>query len=140
METEGTSTTAISPDAEHPSNNKPWLFKPGQSGNPNGRAMLPPELRAMCREAAPKAIAVAIKLYDDATQPGNVRLKACEIILDRAYGKAPQAVHADLRATGKVTIEYVHNWRSSDALPVIEVEAIAPPEPFEIAVVEDVDD
>jgi len=57
-----------------------------------GRPMLPPELKAMCQGAAPEAIAVAIKLYKDEQQPAGARIKACEVILDRAYGKAPQSV------------------------------------------------
>jgi len=68
-------------------------FLPGAPGSRNGgRPMLPPELKALCQGAAPEAIAVAIKLYKDEQQPAGARIKACEVILDRAYGKAPQSV------------------------------------------------
>jgi hypothetical protein len=63
-------------------------FQPGQSGNPGGRAKMPPEIRNMLTAKAHEAVQVI------ANELGNgdprVALKAAELLLDRAYGK-PQA-------------------------------------------------
>ena len=66
-------------------------FKPGQSGNPNGRPKIPPELREAAKSAAPEALQVAIDLMrNPAVEPAD-RLRAVSIVLDRAYGKPVQA-------------------------------------------------
>lgn len=69
---------------------KPWLFKPGQSGNPNGRQKADPEvmafLKAHTREAAEKKVAL---MRDPNTKPDLVNLIA-EQILDRTMGKPIQ--------------------------------------------------
>lgn len=70
-------------------------FGPGNKGG--GRPVLPPELKAMCQGKAAEAIQVAVNLLNDSEQPGNVRLKAAEIILDRGYGKATQPLEHDFK-------------------------------------------
>lgn len=71
-------------------------FKPGQSGNPNGRPKKLPELDKLLADVlgeekdgieAAKAILMALRAK--ATK-GDVR--AAEVLLDRAYGKAKQNI------------------------------------------------
>lgn len=76
-------------------------FKPGQSGNPNGRPKKLPQLDVLLadilgeeKDGITAAEAILKRLRAEAAS-GNLR--AAEIILDRAYGKAKQ--HLEL--TGK---------------------------------------
>ena len=92
------SVSASKPDGisqnSHPSENRPWLFKPGQSGNPGGR---------------PKKITRVIdKLLDEPYDKNRTYLQAfgeetlkraikrsdfmAKEILERVEGKVPQAL------------------------------------------------
>jgi len=80
-------------------------FKKGQSGNPKGQPKKIPELRVLLAEvlgeekdgiAAAKAILMALRAK--ATK-GDVR--AAELLLDRAYGKAKESlqINAEINST-----------------------------------------
>ena len=72
-------------------------------------------LRRLCRKHAPEAVRVALQIMRDRTKPPASRLSAATIILDRGYGKAPQALqlqNADGESIPIRTIEVV-----LDALP-----------------------
>lgn len=64
-------------------------WKPGQSGNPNGRPKLPPEIREIAKAGSVKAISRAVELIDH--EDPNVALKAINTVLDRGYGKPAQS-------------------------------------------------
>src|SRR5262245_18838414 len=73
----------------------PW--KKGQSGNPSGkRKHLRPALKKtiteLARDASPEAIKTLITVMTSEKSTMTARAIAADRILDRAYGKAPQAV------------------------------------------------
>ena len=76
-------------------------FKKGQSGNPNGRPKKIPELRELLanvlgdeKDGKSAAEAILMALRAKATK-GDVR--AAELLLDRAYGKAKQEIVGEMQ-------------------------------------------
>lgn len=65
-------------------------FKKGESGNPNGKPALYPGFLKAMRERSPKAI----ELIDEALNSEDAWRQqwAVQQVLDRAWGKAPQAI------------------------------------------------
>lgn len=81
-------------------------FKPGQSGNPDGRPKLPPELKARARELSPHALEVLAQIMDDEDAAETARIKAAELIINRAYGTPPASVEiTNLSDLPRITIE-----------------------------------
>ena len=78
----------------NPENVAPYKFKPGQSGNPNGRPKKIPELDKLLAEVLGEekdgitAAEAILKRLRQQAAAGNIR--AAEVLLDRAYGKAKQ--------------------------------------------------
>jgi hypothetical protein len=64
-------------------------FERGKSGNPGGRHKGVIEVIELARAESVACIESLVRLRDDPKQPGIVRLKAAEVLLDRAWGKAP---------------------------------------------------
>ena len=87
-------------------------FKPGQSGNPGGRAKKTPEEFALidaCKTKTPDALLVIEGIMRNG-ESDKVRLSAAQYIIDRAYGKAKQ--ETDINVAGELgirnlTIEFV---------------------------------
>ena len=82
-------------------------FAKGQSGNPAGRAKMPPAIREMLSSNAEKAVNAIIKFVEDGDP--RVALKAAELLLDRAYGKAQAA-------TDGVSFDVPNNAGTSEGL------------------------
>jgi len=83
----------VKPVAYNPVNNlKGAGFKPGQSGNPNGRPKIPDDVRAMLKAACPKAIKILLDMVDDPKTKPDLRVKCIEIVMDRVYGRATQPI------------------------------------------------
>ena len=74
-------------------------FKPGQSGNPSGRRPIPPEIKAKIDEGAEKSIPIVIAIMENTEEDSRVRLAAAEMLQSRSWGKAVQAVDANVTTT-----------------------------------------
>ena len=68
------------------------LFKPGESGNPNGRPKTPQEIIDAFRAKSMDAVNTLFKIMEDEGAKSSDRVKAADIVLNRAYGTAPQSV------------------------------------------------
>jgi hypothetical protein len=67
-------------------------FLKGQSGNPGGRPKELHEVIELARSYAPRAIETLASLLLDEDAAPTARIAAASAILDRGFGKAPQAV------------------------------------------------
>lgn len=89
-------------------------FQKGQSGNPNGRPKIDPQVKkeidrifqAASVEAARRLIAIAQNTYKDETA-----LKACIHILDRVLGKPEQQV--ELASAGNIAVNVTYPTKDS---------------------------
>lgn len=96
-------------------------FVKGQSGNPSGRPKMPKEVKEAFKAASPEALKTLKKILTDPAAKDSDRIRAAEIILDRAYGKPAQAVDI---TTDTVTIKET----ITDRLEVVSRALTAPPE------------
>ena len=67
-------------------------YKPGISGNPAGRPITIRDVLALSREQTAASIATLVMLRDNPKQPGMIRMKCAEALLDRAWGRATNIV------------------------------------------------
>jgi hypothetical protein len=67
---------------------RPWLFKPGQSGNPGGRPKAADDVQAIAREHTPEAIRTLVRVLSSKNERAAVA--AATALLDRAWGKPLQ--------------------------------------------------
>jgi hypothetical protein len=67
-------------------------WKPGQSGNPAGRKPLIDDIHALARQHAPEAMQALV----DALRDPDRAIPAAVAILDRGYGRPPQAIYAQM--------------------------------------------
>ena len=69
-------------------------FVKGHKSN-GGRRKEPEEFKKACVELTMDALGVLKEIMLNKDQPASARIKAAEVILDRAFGKAPQALEID---------------------------------------------
>lgn len=77
---------------------KAKTFKPGQSGNPNGRPKKVLELEQVAREASIDAFKRIIKLSKSSDE--RIALAASIALVERAAGKPKQSVAVDTKSKG----------------------------------------
>lgn len=84
-------------------------WEPGYA--PNARANNSRHKRVLkaSREASPRAIQRAIECMDCPDAPWPARLRAVEIILDRAWGAPDQRLEVDANGIALLRVEFVDN-------------------------------
>lgn len=90
-------------------------FKPGQSGNPAGRAAIPQKLKDKLRAECPGVLDFWIDMYRNEEESFANRNKAAENIWNYAYGKPKELIDIDMngRLEG-LTVEIVKKIDDSD--------------------------
>jgi|SRR6185437_2226536 len=69
-------------------------FKKGESGNPGGRPKALREVEEVARQHTPMAIRTLADIAKDSEAPPAARVSAASTLLDRAWGKPAQTIHA----------------------------------------------
>jgi hypothetical protein len=72
-------------------------WKPGQSGNPNGRPKPDVDIAALAREHGPKCVQVVVRLL--ASGDEKIRLAAAIALLDRGFGRPKQEMDINSNST-----------------------------------------
>jgi hypothetical protein len=92
-------------------------FVKGKSGNPGGKTKTYLEIRDLAQKASPTAFRTLKKLAKSAGSE-TARIQAANSILDRAFGKPPQA-HTGEGGQGpilaKLEVAFVSTDRSGDS-------------------------
>jgi len=124
----GSSDTPANPEQRRLANLIPHQFKPGASGNPSGKSKKLGEFQALARD---NSIAILRKLILIALRRSDaVAVRAAEIVLERAWGKAPQPVTG--KGGGPIDLQFRGQARAvlEDAIAsALEEEKPATPQP-----------
>lgn len=107
----------------------PHGFKKGQSGNPLGRPKAHTDLMKLARSHSVEALETVVAIMRNRRHP-KLALKAAELILDRAWGRVPQAITGE---GGEGPVKISVSWQAADMatvditpnedVPLLELEA-----------------
>lgn len=87
-----------------------YQWKKGDTPNPGGRRPIPEEVKQALIAATPEATKVLLELlhHDDA----KIRIRAVEVIYDRAYGKAAAQVNVNVTDVGSLHLQLLEEIRA----------------------------
>jgi hypothetical protein len=100
-------------------------FQRGQSGNLAGRPKLDKTITELARAHGPRAIEVLVEVMNDEKATATARAMAADRILDRAYGRAPQAIGVSV---GGVGARPIADYSDEELSAIIAAAQPAPPE------------
>lgn len=84
---------------------RPGTYPKGKSGNSKGRPKKDFDLIALAKSHAPDAFKTVLEIAQGMHPDLKAKLKASEIIFDRAYGRPSQAVNVTGELTHTVTVK-----------------------------------
>jgi len=84
---ENTTQTDSSNKAIQEQSHKPWLFQPGQSGNPGGRAKGIRALIIDATNAGRKPLEVLMGILGNSKSKDSDRIDVAKYLIDRGFGK-----------------------------------------------------
>jgi len=79
------------------------VWKPGESGNPDGRPRLVTELQLKALGIAEEALGILATLMDINPSIAHIQLAAAQAVLDRGLGKSSQAIALDLNLNKRLS-------------------------------------
>ena len=80
-------------------------FIKGQSGNPQGRKRLPPDVKQMLKAATPEAVRLLLDTMENREVKPELRVKCAETVLDRVYGKSSQPIENNVDGIVRIVLE-----------------------------------
>ena len=95
LEQTGNSAVTDKPKKTLPEGMKPW--QPGQSGNPNGRPKMPPDVIKALELGSLAAAQRLVQLTQDAD--GRIALTAIDMLQNRLYGRPTQQADVNVTTT-----------------------------------------
>jgi hypothetical protein len=98
---------------------------PGFTANPSGRPAIIKEVRELAREHVPAAITRLVELMNSKNE--GTALAAIAQLLDRVYGKPPQAVDATVQKFDMSQLYLAAVRGANDAPPPANAVVLTPP-------------
>ena len=102
-------------------------FKPGKSGNANGRPPIPEDVKEAARALTVEALDTLRECLRD--KSGAVRVRAAEALLDRAWGKAPAVLdESNPYEPQEIRVVFERDWFGQKRIPAaVETEGAPAP-------------
>ncbi len=98
------------------------MFKPGQSGNPSGRPKSDKTIRDLAKIHTEDALKTLSEIVKNPKASDTARVQACNAILDRGWGKAPQ--YTENVNLGMSYVDYLEKIAKEEELKSVEVNLV----------------